>query len=112
MVGQRLRRRLTLVTPYGLATVFDQTFNNQGGIPITAVVPPWSPGPPASNIMLEGSHTYLISIIAAVQIDNGWTDGQGRAIPSLPPEAIWKVWCSLDCSVSSVAVDTTTIYIP
>ena len=103
---------LSLVSPYGLATVFDHTFNNQGGIPITAVTPPWNPGPPPANVMLEGSRTYLISVIAAVQIDNGWTDGQGKVIPSLPPEAIWKVWCSLDCNVSSIWIEPSIIYIP
>jgi hypothetical protein len=102
---------LSLVTPYGLATAFDQSYNNQGGIPITAVTP-WPPGPPAANIMLEGGRKYLIGIVAAVQIDNTWTDSQGHTIPSLPPDAIWKVWCSMDCNVSSVSIDASTIYIP
>ena len=103
---------LSLVTPYGLSEVFDQIFVNQGAIPVTKVAPMWTPGPLATNIMLEGSHTYLISVIAAVQIDNGWTNYQGHPISSLLPDDIWKVWCSLDCVVSSVSVQASTIYIP
>lgn len=105
---------LSRVTPYGRSVVFDQSFVNQGSIPFTTVTPPWASGPPATNIMLEGSHTYLIGVIAAVQIDNGWTDSQGRPIPITPllPDDIWKVWCSLDCIVSSVYVDASTIFIP
>ena len=103
----------SLVTPYGFAPAFDQSYNNLGGIPITPVTP-WPPGPPATNVMLEGGggRTYLIGVVAAVQIDNSWTDSHGNVIPALPPDATWKVWCTMDCHVSSISIAPSTIYIP
>lgn len=104
---------LSLVTPYGFAPAFDHSFNNQGGIPVSSVSP-WPPGPPAANVMLEGGggRTYLIGVVAAVQIDNSWTDSYGKVIPALPPDATWKVWCTMDCNVSSISIAPSTIYIP
>lgn len=102
---------LSLISPYGLSMAFDHSFNNQGAIPVTPVHPPWPPGPAPTNVMLEGGRTYRIAVIATAQVDNGWTDGQGHPIPSLPPQAIWRVWCALDCTVNSISVDLATVYI-
>jgi hypothetical protein len=100
---------LSLVRPFGLVTLFDQTYQNLTGTPInnwplSRIV--------ATNIMLEGGRSYLIGVIAAVQIDNRWTMSNGSPMQPLPPGATWKAWCSILGTIPQVWVRTSTIYIP
>ena len=99
---------LSLVRPFGLATLFNETFENLTGTPIQNF--PLA-GPVTANIMLEGGKTYLIGIIAAVQIDNGWTMNNGSPMQSLPDGSTWKVWCSIFGTVPQVWVTPSIIYI-
>jgi hypothetical protein len=102
---------LSLVTPYNWATLYNEQFPGQGTIPITPVAGNWVGGPAAANIMLEGGHTYLIGVVAAVEIYNGWTDNQGRPITKLPDGSTFTVWCDLNLMVPSVSVDASVVYI-
>jgi hypothetical protein len=61
---------VSLTPPFGTAVVFDESEQNQGTIPISDISPPWGHTPPATKIMLQGAHTYLILVSAAVRIDN------------------------------------------
>jgi hypothetical protein len=103
---------LDLVNPYGLATLYNERFDGQGAIAITPVAANWVGGPATANIMLQGGHTYLIGVVAAVEIHNGWTDNQGRPVAQLPPGSTFTVWCDLSLTVASVSVDPTVVYIP
>lgn len=99
---------LTLVRPFGLVTLFDESFQNLTGIPIhdsplTTTI--------QTNIMLEGGRSYLIGVIAAVQIDNHWTMSNGSPMQPLPPGSTWKAWCSINGIIPQVRVRATTIYI-
>jgi len=100
---------LSLVRPFGLVTLFDQTYQNLTGTPINN----WPLSRIVStNIMLEGGRSYLIGVIAAVQIDNRWTMSNGSPMQPLPPGATWKAWCSILGTIPQVWVRTSTIYIP
>jgi hypothetical protein len=100
---------LSLVRPFGLVTMFDETFQNLTGIPIHD----WPTSRIVStNIMLEGGRSYLIGVIAAVQIDNRWTMSNGSPMQQLPPGSTWKAWCSIAGTIPQVWVRTSTIYIP
>jgi hypothetical protein len=104
---------LALVRPYGISpTVFDWSMQGQGGGPTMHVTPSWDPGPPASYLLLEGGHNYLIGVVAAVSIDNRWTDPGEQPFSSLPPGSTWLVWCSLDCLVDSIYIYASTVYHP
>jgi len=103
---------LSLVEPYGFATLFNEPFRNQGTIPSTDVAANWSGGPAALNVMLQGGRTYLISVIAAAEVRNGWTNNEGGPVGTLPDPSTWTVWCQLYCTVSQVTVDPHVIYIP
>jgi hypothetical protein len=102
---------LDLVRPFGFAPLFDELFINQGTIPVTPISASWAGGPVALNVMLQGGHSYLIGVVAAVEIRNGWTDSQGHPIPTLPGDSTWHAWCTVDMVVPSVAVDPVTVYI-
>jgi hypothetical protein len=100
---------LTLVRPFGVVTLFDATFQSLTGIPIhdsptTAEF--------TTNIMLEGGRSYLIGVVAAVQIDNLWTMSNGSPMQPLPPGSTWKAWCSIYGTIPQVQVRPWTIYIP
>jgi hypothetical protein len=99
---------LTLVRPFGLATLFDETFQNLTGIPIHD-----SPmtGTTWTNIMLERGRSYLIGVIAAVQIDNRWTMSNGAPMQPLPQGSTWKAWCAITGIIPQVRIRPTTIYI-
>jgi hypothetical protein len=100
---------LSLVQPFGVVTLFDETFQNLTGIPIHS----WPMnGIRSTNIMLEGGRSYLIGVIAAVQIDNHWTMSNGSPMQPLPPNSLWKVWCFISGTIPQVRVRATTIYIP
>jgi hypothetical protein len=103
---------LDLVKPFNVATVFQQMFVNQGGMPIQVVNLSWSGGPATANVFLEGSRTYLVGIVAAVQIDNTWTNNEGGPVPPLPDNSTWKVWCDVTCDVPQVWVLPSVIYAP
>jgi hypothetical protein len=103
---------LTLVQPYGVATLYNEQFEGQGTTAITPVASNWVGGPATANIMLQGAHTYLIGVVAAVEIHNGWTDNQGHPVTQLPPGSTFTVWCDLSLTVPSVSVDADVIYIP
>ncbi|HEY1472347.1 MAG TPA: hypothetical protein VGF61_25135 [Candidatus Acidoferrum sp.] len=100
--------KLELVTPYGVTTVFNESFNNLGTQAITNVVPPWSPGAISTNLLLEGGKSYLIGIIAAVDVTNTWNVPQGK----WPDGSDWLTWCTLDLMVPQINIDATTIYQP
>jgi hypothetical protein len=102
----------SLVQPYGLATLFNEFQHDQGTIPITPVTANWSGGPAALNVMLQGGRTYLISVIAAADVRNDWTNNKGGPVGTLPDQSTWAVWCQLYCTVSQVTVDPNVIYIP
>ena len=100
---------LTLVRPFGVVTLFDETFQNLTGIPIH--LSPLTKRV-STKIMLEGARSYLIGVVAAVQIDNRWTMSNGARMQPLPPDSLWKAWCSITGSIPDVRVRTTTTYIP
>jgi hypothetical protein len=93
-------------------SLYNEQFDGQGAIAITPVAANWICGPATANIMLEGAHTYLIGVVAAVEIHNGWTDNQGRPVTQLPGDSTFTVWCGLTLMVPSVSVDATVVYIP
>ena len=99
---------LELVQPFGVTTVFNESWLNQGTEPITNVVPPWSPGSLSTNLLLEGGKTYLIGVIAAVDVTNTWNVPQGQ----WPDGSDWRTWCTLDLTVPKIQIDATTIYQP
>lgn len=100
---------LSLVHPFGIVTLFDQTFENLTGSPINSF--PRS-GPLTANIMLEGSRSYLISVIAAVQIDNTWVMDNRAPMQPLPDGSTWKVWCAITGTIPQVWITPSTVYIP
>jgi hypothetical protein len=97
---------LELVKPFGVTTVFNESWLNQGAEPITNVVPPWSPGSLSTNLLLEGGKTYLIGVIVAVDVMNTWNVQQGQ----WPDGSDWRTWCTLFLTMPKVQIDTTTIY--
>jgi hypothetical protein len=99
---------LELVKPYGVTTIFNQSWNNQGTVPVTNAVPPWSPGPLSANILLEGGKTYLIGVVAAVDVRSTWIVDPNR----WPADSDWRTWCTLDLTVPKIEIDATTIYQP
>lgn len=99
---------LELVKPYGVTTVFNQSWLNQGAEPITTVIPPWSPGTQSTNLLLEGGKSYLIGVIAAVDVTNTWNVPQGQ----WPSGSDWRTWCTLELSVPQINIDATTVYQP
>jgi hypothetical protein len=99
---------LDLVMPFGLTTVFNDSFLNQGTQAITNVVPAWSPGPISTNLLLEGGKSYLIGVIAAVDITNTWNVPQGK----WPDGSDWRTWCTLDLVIPQITIDPTTVYQP
>jgi hypothetical protein len=100
---------LTLVQPYGLVTLFNQTFQNLTGTPIQT----WPlTKRVTANIMLEGGRSYLVGIIAAVEIDNQWTSNNGGPMQPLPDGSTWKAWCSITGNIPQVWVTPKTVYIP
>jgi hypothetical protein len=62
--------------------------------------------------MLEGNRTYLISVIAAVEIDNRWVMDNGSPMQPLPDNSIWNMWCSIMGTVPQVWITPSTIYQP
>ena len=99
---------LELVTPYGFTTAFTTSQLNAGGEAITNVVPPWSPGSLSANILLQGGRTYLISVIAAVDVTNTWNVPQGK----WPDGSDWRTWCTLDVTIPQIQIDAITVYQP
>lgn len=100
---------LSLVRPFGVVTLFNETFENLTGMPIQTF--PLT-GPKTANIMMEGNKTYLISVIAAVEIDNHWIMDNGTPMQPLPEDSTWKMWCSIFGTIPQVWVTPSTIYIP
>ena len=100
---------LSLVHPFGIATLFNQTFENLTGSPITNFP---RVGPLTANIMLQGSRSYLIGVIAAVQIDNTWVMSNGAPMQPLPDGSTWKVWCAITGTIPQVWITPSTVYIP
>jgi hypothetical protein len=100
---------LSLVHPLGVVTLFNETFENLTGAPIQTF--PLT-GPKSTNIMMEGNKTYLISVIAAVEIQNDWVMDNGSPMQSLPDGSTWKMWCSIFGTIPQVWVTPSTIYIP
>jgi hypothetical protein len=100
---------LSLVRPFGLVTLFDETFENLTGEPIQTF--PLN-GPQTAKIMMEGNKNYLISVIGAVEIDNNWVMNDGSPMQALPDNSTWKVWCSIFGTIPQVRVTPSTIYIP
>jgi hypothetical protein len=100
---------LDLVTPFGVNTILNESWLNQGTEPITTVIPPWSPGSISTNILLQGGRTYLIGVIAAVDVTNTWNVPQGA---NWPADSDWRTWCTLELTVPQINIDAATIYQP
>lgn len=101
---------LELVTPKGYqsTTVFNGVLDNEGTQAITTIIPPWSPGSQTmNNLLLEGGQSYLIGIIAAVDVTNTWNIPQGQWRGS-----DWRNWCMLDLLIPQIIVDPTMIVEP
>jgi hypothetical protein len=103
---------LELTRPFGATVAFDHTYVNQGAISVVTEAAPWKQGPLPTNLVLEGSHTYLIGMVAMVQIDNDWTDSHGNSFTKPPDGATWRVWCQIDCLVDQVWVSPLVITLP
>jgi hypothetical protein len=102
---------LELVKPYGVTTVFNIYDSGQGETPITDVFPSWSPGPLSANLPLEGGQSYVIGVIAAVDVTNKWPVPPGKwpEIGSEEPQPVWNTWCSLNLEeVPKITIDQIT----
>jgi hypothetical protein len=97
---------LDLVKPYGVTTIFNRSWLNQGQEPVTSVVPAWSPGPQSTNLLLEGGKSYLVGVVAAVDVTNAWHVPERQ----WPEDADWRTWCTLDLTVPKIEIDPTVIY--
>jgi hypothetical protein len=100
---------LSLVKPFGFVTVFDQTFENLTGSPINIFR---RTGPIRTNMVLEGNKSYLIGVVTAVEIDNGWKMNNNTPMQPLPPGSTWKVWCQIMATIPQVWITPLTISIP
>ena len=99
------------VSPYGAFTLFGETYSNLQGGPDPTPYENMN-GPVAANIMLEGGHTYLITVTAVTEIDNWWTMNNGAPMQAIPDGDMWKVWTWIGGTVSQVWVEPTVVYIP
>jgi hypothetical protein len=99
---------LEVVTPSGITTVFNESFENMGSEAITTVIPVWSPGMISANLLLESGKSYLIGVIAAVDVTNTWNVPQGQ----WPAGSDWRTWCTLELSVPSIRIDVAALYQP
>jgi len=101
---------LELHKPYGVVTLFDETYLNLTGTPINN----WpKSGTIKTNIFLEGGgRTYLISVIAAVQIDNNWRWNNGGPMQNLPEGSVWKAWCDIVGDIPQVWISPSIVYMP
>lgn len=100
---------LSIVHPIGVATLFDETFQNLTGVGVHTW-PRFSPL--KTNIMLQGGRFYLIAVIASVQIVNGWTMNDGRPMQSLPDGSLWKAWGYVIGNIPQVWISPSIVYIP
>ena len=100
---------LSLVQPFGFSALFDQTFENLTGAPIAEFR---RAGPIRTNMVLEGNKRYLIGVVAAVRVANGWIMNNGSPMQPLPSGSTWKVWCSIMGTVPHVWITTTVVSIP
>jgi hypothetical protein len=100
---------LSLVEPFGFASLFDQTFENLSGFPINEFR---RTGPVRTNMVLEGNKVYLIGVVAAVQIDNAWIMDNGSPMQPLPAGSTWKVWCAITGTVPQVWITPSVVTIP
>jgi hypothetical protein len=99
------------VSPNGAFTLFGEAYWNLQGGPNPTPYETLN-GPVATNIMLEGSHTYLITVTAVTQIVNGWTMNDGKPMQAIPDADTWRVWSWIGGTVTQVLVEPTAIYIP
>jgi hypothetical protein len=101
----------TAASGYGVATLFGQKYLNLAGGPEPTPTEVLN-GTVTGNIMMEGGHTYLITVIAVTQIDNAWTMNDGKPMQPLPNDDLWTVWTWIQGNVSQVWVQPKVVYIP
>ena len=99
---------LSLVRPFGLVTMFDETFQNLTGIPIYD----W----PTSRIVIDQHHArrgrpYIDRCDRRRSDRQSLDDEYGSPMQQLPPGSTWKAWCSIAGTIPQVWVRTSTIYI-
>ena len=101
----------TPASGYGVATLFGQTYFNLAGGPVPIPTEVLN-GTVAGNIMMEGGHTYLVTVTAMTQIDNAWTMNNGAPMQAIPAGDLWRVWAWIGGNVSQVWVQPKVVYIP
>ena len=102
---------VTVASGFGVATLFGQNYSNLQGGPNPTPTQNFT-GPITGNIMMEGGHTYLVTVTAVTQIDNAWTMNNGAPMQPIPAGDLWKVWTWLGGTVSQVWVQPKVVYIP